>query len=181
MRLFAYKHGDNKRQAAEGRQQMRMNTSSLFLEANAYSLSALIVNKGSSSPSLTPHWFLMTQRWVCVRKGNANRVESNRIETRRKCSEFRFRWSFIPPPPLEFRVIKKHSKTINYSTIRSAQSNSIYGIFYEFWVAAHFVYLAFRLFDSGPVQKRNMCAAALNPHKLTWAPSSCICCTERKF
>jgi len=66
MRLFAYKHGDNKRQAAEGRQQMRMNTSSLFLEANAYSLSALIVNKGSSS-SLTHSPLIFNDSTMSVR------------------------------------------------------------------------------------------------------------------
>lgn len=36
------------------RQQMRMNTCRLFLEANAYSLSALIVNKGLHLYSFLP-------------------------------------------------------------------------------------------------------------------------------
>lgn len=123
----------------------------------------------------------MTQRWVCVRKRNANRVKSSWVEMEMfeiPIQIGRF-WSVLPPPPLEFRVIKKHSKTINYSTIRYGQSNSIWNHLRVLSSAAHFVYLAFRLFDSGPVKKRNMCAAALSPHKLTSAPSSCICCTER--
>lgn len=162
------------------RQQMRMNTCRLFLEANAYSLSALIVNKGLHLYSFLPA--ILNDSTMSVRAKTER--ESSEIELSRdgnvrdSDSDGRF-WSVLPPPPLEFRVIKKHSKTINYSTIRYGQSNSIWNHLRVLSSAAHFVYLAFRLFDSGPVKKRNMCAAALSPHKLTSAPSSCICCTER--